>query len=42
MGAGRVTWCFSGAVSSNGCSPVVRLSLQTNRVAMETVAPAWP
>jgi len=42
VGAGTVLWCFSGAVSINGCSLVVRLSLQTNRVAMETEAPAWP
>jgi hypothetical protein len=42
VGAGTVLWCFSVAVSSKVCSLVVRLSLQTNRVAMETEAPAWP
>jgi len=34
VGAGTVLRCFSGAVSSNGCSHVVRLSLPTNRVGL--------
>jgi hypothetical protein len=38
---GWVRWGISGPVSVDACSRGVKVSYQTNRVAMVTKAPAW-